>query len=212
MLEFSVQPDVLEDFARTGIACPPAVLRSVPKRQAEYLAGRRAAVAALREQGCDVTDLATATGRAPAWPRGFVGSITHADGIAAAVAMRAGRVQGIGIDVEHVADAQAVDAIRQIAVSGPECERLAAFAGTLGWPFVLTLAFSAKESFYKAAYASLGRFFDFGALTILRCMPERGIIEAEVTDTLSDSIRTGMRLTITYRRLGERLILTSCAL
>ena len=85
VLEVDAQQTALSDFARHGVHCPPAVERSVPRRRAEYLAGRRAAQAALLEHGVAACDIGTGGDRAPAWPEGYTGSITHSVRMAAAV-------------------------------------------------------------------------------------------------------------------------------
>lgn len=197
------------DFARHGIACPPSVARSVPKRRAEYLAGRRVAVAALVEAGSAAGDLAIEPSRAPAWPQGFIGSITHAVGIAAAVAVREGAVRGVGIDIEHVVAKGAFDAIVQSVVDAAEREVLDRLARRIGEPMALTVAFSAKESFYKATAAAVGRVFDFNALKIFNLNEET--IEAEIAQTLIPALPAGMRFCLGYSLLDDSTAITSCA-
>jgi enterobactin synthetase component D len=134
VLPFETAAFVHADFVRYGIACPSHIQRSVVKRQAEYLAGRRTAVAALREQDANALDLAIGPRGAPTWPQGFVGSISHTDGVAAAVALRSHGVRGVGIDIEHIATATALEAIRATVVDAAECKTLFMAAEALGWP------------------------------------------------------------------------------
>ena len=196
-------------FARHGIACPPSVARSVPKRRAEYLAGRRAAVAALAEAGAEAVDLAIGLSRAPAWPAGFTGSITHAAGIAAAVVLRDGVLRGVGIDIERVVAAGAFEAIVRSVVDASERAVLGGLARRFGEPMALTIAFSAKESFYKASAATVGRVFDFSALKIVDLNKE--MIVAETSEPLAASLPAGMRFQLGYSLLGESTVITSCA-
>ncbi|KRE88995.1 hypothetical protein ASG87_05420 [Frateuria sp. Soil773] len=210
LLPFGVEEGDDAHFARHGLACPPSVARSVPKRRAEYLAGRRAALAALAEAGGGAVDLAVTPSRAPAWPGGFIGSITHAAGIAAAVALRGGAMRGVGIDIEHVATEGALDAIAQSVIDASERQALDGLAQRLGWPMALTVAFSAKESFYKATAATVGRIFEFSALKVVDA--HDGTVEAETAEALAASLPAGMRFRLGYSLLlDDATVITSCA-
>ncbi|MES2313959.1 MAG: 4'-phosphopantetheinyl transferase superfamily protein [Pseudomonadota bacterium] len=210
LLAFDADESDDTHFSRFGIACPSSVARGVPKRRAEYLAGRRAAVAALTEAGVRAVDLAIGPSRAPAWPAGYTGSITHAARIAAAVALRDGAVRGVGIDIERVVSASALDAIVQSVVDTSERHALDELAHGLGLPMALTIAFSAKESFYKAAAATVGRVFDFGALKIIRAQASAGTIEAETAEPLAPSLPAGMRFRLGFSLLDDASAITSC--
>ncbi|UPG83975.1 4'-phosphopantetheinyl transferase superfamily protein [Luteibacter aegosomatis] len=207
LLEFDLPEGGVEDFARHGIACPPSVERSVAKRRAEYLAGRRVAVAALREAGADVHDVAIGVNRAPSWPSGFTGSITHASGMAAAVAMPDRGVRGVGIDIENVASESALTAIVQSVVDEDEHRVLDDLARRIGGPMALTVAFSAKESFYKATAATVGRIFEFTALKIVGGDEDR--LYARVAEPLASSLPTGMEVAMGYAALNEATVVTS---
>lgn len=199
------------DFLRHGIARPPSIAGSVARRQAEYLAGRRTALAAICAAGGAARDIPIGPNRAPAWPEGFIGSITHTQSIAVAIALPATMgVNGVGIDAEHVALAEHVEAIRRMAINKQEYDRLADLADARGWPYALTLAFSAKESFYKATAATVGHFFDFSALRIDTCDPVNGRLEASIVDTLSLSLAAGQRHTLHWIEIGPETLLTSC--
>lgn len=198
-------------FARFGIACPPSVERSVGKRRAEYLAGRRAAVAALSEVGSTARDLAIGASRAPCWPPGFIGSITHADGLAAAVALPAGEVRGVGIDLEHLVSESTLEAIVHSVIDADERRALSALARRVGWPMAFTIAFSAKESFYKATAAAAGRIFEFSALRILAGASGDDVVLAKVAEPLAPTLPAGKAFRMGFTRLGPATVLTSCA-
>ena len=128
-----------------------------PVRRAEFAAGRSCAHRALATIGADTATIGRGPRRQPLWPRRVTGSISHAAGLAAAVASpTTSAVAGLGIDVE--------------LAHGLE-EDL--------WPHVLTRAevavceasddpaaaaacfFSAKEATFKALYPLLGAEIDF---------------------------------------------------
>jgi len=96
-------PDLLadEDFTR----CDIAPVRGVAKRQAEYLAGRLCAREALRCVTGQASVPAVGEDRAPQWPRGVVGSITHGDNWAAALVAPNHQWRALGLDVERLEQA-----------------------------------------------------------------------------------------------------------
>ncbi|MNE68057.1 phosphopantetheinyltransferase component of enterobactin synthase multienzyme complex [compost metagenome] len=69
----------------------------------------------------------------------------------------------------------------------------ARYFGTQG-PFehMLTLAFSAKESLFKAIYPQVGGYFDFDAARLVEVHWPSGRLVLRVTQDLSTSIRAGM--------------------
>lgn len=79
-----------------------AIADAVPKRRAEFARGRSCARAALHELGIGSEGgIPVGPDRAPVWPSGAIGSITHCDGLVAAAACRADRFVGIGLDAER---------------------------------------------------------------------------------------------------------------
>ncbi len=94
-------------FAEARITFPKSVRNSVPKRQAEFLHGWRAARAALC--ALEITDLEICIGshREPVWPSGVHGNISHSAQLAVAIAMLAASVRGVGTDVEPTEPAPA---------------------------------------------------------------------------------------------------------
>jgi 4'-phosphopantetheinyl transferase EntD len=134
------------------------VANAVPSRRAEFAAGRACGRAALRALGLPEVAILADERRAPLWPDGVVGSITHCAGFtAAAVAMRRD-VAMLGIDAERRG---ALDDAELVLAAG---ERRRA-AAVLGADADMVL-FSAKESIYKAWYPATGRWLDFHDVTL----------------------------------------------
>ncbi|MCW0391074.1 MULTISPECIES: 4'-phosphopantetheinyl transferase superfamily protein [Xanthomonas] len=211
LLPFEVDAFDNDDFQRHRVQQPPSIARSVRKRQAEYLAGRRAARAALQAAGSTATDLPIGPDRAPLWPDGFLGSLSHTDGVAVAIAMPTfAGANGIGLDIERVVAADQLEAIRSVALDASDCDALAALARVRGWPYALTLGFSAKESFYKATAATVGRFFDFDALRIEGCDPASGSVETRIATPLAPALPAGQAHRLRWVDVQPGLLLTSC--
>lgn len=141
---------------------------AVTRRRAEHLAGRMAACEALSFQG--IKDFVPGIGlhRAPCWPPGFTGSITHTGNVALATVIqeREGELCGVGIDTEVIMNAYDAQNIAEGVVNPAERELLHGCG--LPFPTALTLSFSAKESLFKALYRHVGRYFDFSAAEVIK--------------------------------------------
>jgi enterobactin synthetase component D len=211
VLSFDPSESDAARFAAHGIACPPTIARSVSKRRAEYLAGRRVALAALAAAGVHVGDLGSSASRAPCWPEGFIGSITHAARTAAAVAMPVGPLRGVGLDLEDVVSDSAIEAILATVVTEAEVSALVDLVGQTDRATALTAAFSAKESFFKATAATVGRIFDFSALTLVHASTGEGIIDAAVAEDLAPSLPRGTPVRLGFSLLDNRSVVTTCA-
>ncbi|KIU62133.1 4'-phosphopantetheinyl transferase [Cronobacter malonaticus ENBT0334] len=136
---------------------------AVARRQAEHLAGRIAAVAALRAAGAPFSPPGIGAHREPRWPAGFTGSITHTGHRAWAAVITTPR--SIGIDVENLMDAQTA---RELAPGIIDNEERALLARTpLPFACALTLAFSAKESLFKALFPQVGDWFGFDCAKVV---------------------------------------------
>lgn len=127
------------------------VARAAPGRAREFAAGRTFARRALASLGATPGPLPVGPNRAPLWPRGFVGSITHVSGYAAAVVGRANDVRSLGVDIE---DSGRFDPWLVEQVFSPS-ERLLHLPGAAPPELrrVGALVFSAKEAVYKALSA-----------------------------------------------------------
>jgi enterobactin synthetase component D len=166
------------------IALPPQLDRAVPKRRLEFLAGRYCARVALGRLAPRWLEEPIPVGadRAPVWPAGTVGAITHADGFAAAAVARSADARGLGLDSERIVAAAAMDAVAAQAVTREELGALAR-AG-LSEAVLLTLVFSAKESLFKCLYPLVGRYFDFQDVAVVDVSEGGGSFTAELRTPL----------------------------
>jgi 4'-phosphopantetheinyl transferase EntD len=130
------------------------VANAVAKRRGEYAAGRILARRAILALGGPDRPILAGEDRAPRWPSGFTGSISHSAGYVAAVAGRLSDVAAVGIDVEDVARFRP-----EIDRSFLSPEEIAQdLAGHAAEPRMIRAAalFSAKEAFYKCQYPLTG--------------------------------------------------------
>jgi 4'-phosphopantetheinyl transferase EntD len=142
-----------------------AVARAVAERRNEFATVRRCARAALRQLGMPPAPILPGERRAPQWPPGIVGSMTHCSGYRAAALARERDVVAIGIDAEP--HAELPEGVRDLVTVDAErgmLSRLADEDPTTCWDRLL---FSAKESIYKAWYPLTGRWLDFADAQVI---------------------------------------------
>ncbi|WP_085656022.1 4'-phosphopantetheinyl transferase [Pseudomonas sp. B11(2017)] len=181
-----------DDFARAAIEPPPSIQRSVAKRQAEFLAGRLCARAALQQlEGIGVVP-AIGEDRAPVWPAHICGSITHGTGRAAAIVARKRHWRGLGMDLENLLDAERAERLAGEILTPPELQRMA--AGPRDQiALCVTMTFSVKESLFKALYPIVQQRFYFEHAEVLEWTPE-GAVRLRLLTNLSGEWRNGTEL------------------
>ncbi|WP_395305629.1 enterobactin synthase subunit EntD [Enterobacter sp. ECC-019] len=142
------------------------------KRKAEHLAGRIAAAHALPDR----TVPGIGPSGEPLWPEGVSGSITHCGTQAMALAVRHPDAL-VGIDCEAILPDPEAREIQDGIVDAQEAICLK----RSGYPFALalTLAFSAKESLFKALYPRVKIYMGF------ECARVTEVTEKTITLALS---------------------------
>jgi 4'-phosphopantetheinyl transferase EntD len=134
------------------------VRRAVPRRRSEFAAGRACAREALRQLGITGFPLVAGVDRAPIWPTGVIGSLTHCEGLCGVAVARQGAIRSLGLDAEAAA-ALPEDLVHRVCTAAEIRWARTAAAPTGGDWF--TLMFSAKESVYKCWYPIMRRNLDF---------------------------------------------------
>lgn len=136
----------LVDFSQASALHPEEeliVANAVDERIAEFRAGRHCAREALRRLGREPVAILAAN-RAPIWPEGVVGAITHCRGYCGAVVAPSFVASGIGFDAQRQNDVSA-ETWRLVASPVERASKLPE-----AWR---TVAFCAKEALYKAQYS-----------------------------------------------------------
>jgi len=205
-------PEAYDDrlFAELGIAAPPSLDRAVAKRRAEFLAGRLAAREALRPLGLADRQVSPGEDRAPQWPPGIVGSISHCSGHAVALCLEAGTAAGVGIDVERIMPAADMGELPAFIAKPAEFELLNGDGARPG-PAAATLMFSAKESVYKALFPQVKRILDHGALELVSHDRTAGALVLALGLDLAADLPRGFLAKVRYRRF-EDLVVSACLL
>ena len=163
--------ELIEEARCLAIEMPDALRGAIDKRRREYLAGRIAARFALGELlgtrasqggvGADEDDV-------PLWPEGVVGSISHGAGYGFAAVAAAKRSVGLGVDVERVVSAGQAARLGPRVLTDRERQLRRGENGGLTREEMFTLAFSAKESAYKALFPIHRRVLGFSDVELER--------------------------------------------
>jgi enterobactin synthetase component D len=197
-LPYVVDAGQLASLKAAGIVLPPSLATAVLKRQVEFAAGRFCARLALQRQGYTGTEtLAIGEHRAPLWPPGYIGSISHGDGQAIAVAAASGAWRALGIDVESILSREAAQPL--VAHLMDAAEQAIGDAAGLPLERWLGLVFSAKESLFKALYPFVGRYFDFLDVEVCELDEAQGSLMLRLLSSLSPQCVKGSEYCIHYR-------------
>lgn len=198
--EFNLEAYQDNLFDALGIFFPDTVKKSVVKRRAEFLAGRYCSIKALAMLGEFPEYIPIGKQREPIWPSNSMGAISHTTACATTVVTKDPDVQGIGIDVENLVNTETVEKIRG-HIMPREAATILEQKG-LTPEQVFTLIFSVKESFFKAAYPQVGRYFDFDAIEILSFDHEKKEITFRVEENLCPNLQPGLLLNGYYHQFS----------
>jgi len=170
----------------------PAIARAILARQREFAGGRAAARIALHQVTGRTLAVPMGPDRAPVWPAGLRGSITHAAGLCLAAATADPTIQALGLDLEQ--DAPLPAGTEPAILLGDEIGQNP------------RAVFSAKETVFKALYPLVGHVFGFDAVRITL---GDGRFVAETRHALGP-VPAGLRLAGRVW-VGDGLILTTLA-
>lgn len=132
----------------------PIIKDFASRRATEFAEGRACAREALSQVDGELAHqpIGRAPNRAPVWPEGIVGSISHCAGVRAAAVASNSKIRGLGIDIEEVQELDPA-VVAQVLVPEEIAE-----LGNASWvvnpaivaPHIAELIiFSAKESLFK---------------------------------------------------------------
>lgn len=145
-----------------------AVAHAHPQRKAEYATGRALARRLLQKLGADSGPLLSGPDRMPAWPRGFVGSISHSSGLCAVAVARADTITALGIDIESADPLE--PELWPLVGTSDELNCLIETLNTTDRGIAAKALFSAKEAGFKCWYPGGKALLEFTDATVL-CQP-----------------------------------------
>lgn len=146
-------------FTQHFIHYPENIQTAVNKRKSEFFAGRYCAKQALAEYNINDYTIYALKNRAPSWPKGYIGSISHTSDSAYSIVAKNTEYSGIGLDAEYTLSNQQIIDIRKIITIDSEFNFIQ--KNPLDINIAFTLVFSAKESLFKALNPIVDKFFNF---------------------------------------------------
>ncbi|MGP9788718.1 4'-phosphopantetheinyl transferase family protein [Roseinatronobacter sp. NSM] len=141
-----------------------AIEQVAATRAREFAAGRAAARNAMEQLGHTPRPVLQGDDRAPIWPSGLVGSITHTSHDALAVVTDDPAILALGLDIEPATPLE--PSLWPVVCTQNDMLWLAGLGPTQRGHFA-KLLFSAKEAVYKAQYQLSRCLIDFHALDLL---------------------------------------------
>jgi enterobactin synthetase component D len=184
-----------------ALRLPPSLNKAVPKRQREYLAGRRCACEALSRAGFpEVFYPSMGEDRLPVWPEQWLGSISHSGGHAVAVAASRDHCSALGIDIQEQSSEKTMHAIQHLIATPEELMPL----DDMDITTKLLLIFSAKESLYKALYPQVRQIQEFDAAALIQADAQTLVLA--LTRDWSTVWKAGARMNIHYTIVMDYII------
>lgn len=194
-------------FEEHGIYFPAEIGRAFVKRKAEFFAGRYCAKRSLSLLDGTIADIHISPQRYPLWPVHVVGSISHSGNQAIAVTARKVDMRGLGVDIQYEVDSTTCKAIKNQIIFGNE-EEIILKCDEINIKTLFTIVFSAKESFFKAAFAEVGRYFDFSAVSVTKIDQRNSTILIRVNENLSKNLTIGTEIQAEYKHTLDKKIVT----
>ena len=147
-------------------------------RRREFAAGRHYARDAMRALGVRPASIPVGASRAPDWPAGIVGAISHSRQFCAAVVARRSRLGAIGLDIES-ADLLPPEMV-PLVCRPADCRDRASLEAAVGVDLP-KLVFVLKETFFKAYFPVTSAFLEFSDVEIA-LDPSRSVFQAHLVD------------------------------
>jgi len=190
-------------FTDYSIDFPEEIKNSVIKRRAEFFAGRLCANKAMNFLGVLNKQVAISPTRAPLWPDGLMGSISHTGNYAIAIVASVDKVSLIGVDME-MRHPEVFLCISDQFTSAQE--RFFLQKKEIPYDLALLITFSAKESLYKALWPEVNSFFDFSAAEIINIDNHNQAFQLKLTNSLTKKFQSGAVFSGKYYIIEETII------
>jgi enterobactin synthetase component D len=192
-------------FEKFDINMPHSIVKSVTKRQSEFLAGRMMARSALELLTDDKITVDIGENRSPVWPNDIVGSISHSAQMALSIVSKKYTCRYVGCDIEPVitftTQSEISDSIvnsdEKTLINNSQLESCVAF----------TLIFSAKESLFKALYPYVKCYFDFRDAEVFDIDTYNNEFKVMIINGLSYDLPEGTQFSGHYT-LNEKHVIT----
>jgi enterobactin synthetase component D len=205
--DFSWQHYSQNSYKYYGVKQPCELANATAKRHSEFIAGRYCAIQAIKRLcykpiSVGQSQVTMQPDRSPLWPEGIIGSISHSSERAIAVVGSARDYVGLGIDCENLPTDTASPDITDLVLKPREQALL--LARDQDYPFLLTLAFSAKESLFKALFPSVSALTNLHDFSI--CSISAKKLALSPSTTISDHWPSKTEFTIDYTEQSGHIL------
>lgn len=193
-----------QEAKRLKIEIPRSIVGAVGKRKAEFVAGRFCARKCMEYYGVASKNIPIGGHREPIWPDGFLGSITHSHNRAICVFGSTDEYRGVGVDIETIFPERLAQSVKNQILFGDELN----FTGntTLRKNTLVSLAFSAKESLFKAIFPSVRKYFGFESAELSEIDMANSELSLTLTSNLSDVFRKGQVYRCHFRFIEKQVV------
>ncbi|TDO98908.1 4'-phosphopantetheinyl transferase family protein [Marinomonas balearica] len=196
---FQYSPERLSDYEALFFGdFPEGYEKWVVKRKASFVAGRLAVQNLLQHVNIPNVVISRAEDGSPIWPKGWKGSIAHADNQAVACVIshdlkNSKNLTGLGIDVENLEKSNLLFETQKMIANDGEVILLESRG--YARDIALTMIFSIKESVFKAVYPAYGKYFDFLDAELISAS-DSNEWQVRLTTHLSDIFPKGFTLRV----------------
>ncbi|MFM2485587.1 4'-phosphopantetheinyl transferase family protein [Celerinatantimonas yamalensis] len=194
-------------FGRYAIACPSELQHALSKRRAEFFAGRLAALNALTLAGSLELHVPRGVFREPLFPEGFIGSISHSGQTACSIVSAKHPQRRLGLDLEFIKPQFILNLVDEIVTPDEKRVLQCYFADV---ELATYLAFSTKESLFKALFGEIQQFIGFQCVSLDKIDIQQRTFSLRLNKTLTTQHRQGD----TYHgvfELSPRHVFTLCS-
>ncbi len=187
---FAVETPLSAEFPNLFPEEERAISGAIARRRREFAAGRSCARRAMKAFGLANSPIIMGADRAPIWPRGITGSISHsATRCVAAVGRHSDGIRAVGIDIEEAVPLEEGLA-EEICIASERNWLLTQQSSMRG--LLQTMIFCTKECVYKCQYPLSSTLFGFDAIRIELDLAEEKFAAYFETDVAP--FKTGERL------------------
>jgi len=195
-------------YDEAEIRFPSELTSASDKRQTEFLAGRSAAKRALEFLGQPPADILISENRSPLWPKNIMVSLSYNNSVAVCAVSQSPACRFLGVDIEETMSDDITSKISSSVVGGREKEILDSLSMSAN--LALTIAFSAKESLFKALSFKVGRLFGFEDVLISSFSIRDNSITFELLNHIVKKAKLQRKLRCLFR-IGKDFVITLVA-
>lgn len=172
------------------------------KRKNEFYSGRWSAIQCLAKKNASNLSIQIGEDRAPIWPMGIIGSISHSDQLAATLLDENTYCLAIGLDIQPISSQTLAQNLKNFILHPLEIKRF-------GHQFnarLFDLIFSAKETLFKALYPSCSIFFDHQEAEVFKIDPSQNTLQIRLLRSLGSCWHKNQTFVVNFDYISGELI------